>query len=403
MTEAVNTTIGALVSSGALEFGDGYRTKRSEHGQPGYRIIRVADVMDDSVSFDGPDFVSELQTKTIGAKLGRPGDILLTTKGTVGRVAILPETDETIVYSPQLCYFRVADPTRISHRYLRYWFSSTEFRRQAADRMNNTDMAAYINMADIRSLEIALPPITEQQAVAEVLSALDDKIAANTRLAHKLAELASAHFSGTYQRASDPRPLAELVSTQYGVTTSAHNEIGPKFLRVTDINKKPWIEWATTPHCTMSDAGFPKYRVAPGDIVVARMADPGKAAFIDEGDPEAVFASYLVRLRAKDPGLAMFIYYFLRSADYSRYAAGAAQGSVQKNMNARIIVGTEMSTPSSQDLSEFNAVVGSLRRCIQNALHQNSSLAATRDTLLPLLMSGKLGVTDTESLVSAAM
>ena len=42
-------------------------------------------------------------------------------------------------------------------------------------------MAPYINLADIRVASITLPPLVEQRAIAEVLGALDDKIAANAR------------------------------------------------------------------------------------------------------------------------------------------------------------------------------------------------------------------------------
>src|SRR5690606_22250760 len=103
---AEHVTIAALMQRGILTMGDGYRTKRSEHGQPGHRIIRVADVRDGNVFLDGDDLVSDEYTPQMGAKVAIPGDVLLTTKGTVGRVAVMPATDEPAVYSPQLCYFR---------------------------------------------------------------------------------------------------------------------------------------------------------------------------------------------------------------------------------------------------------------------------------------------------------
>ena len=164
-------TIAALSEAGALTFGDGYRTKRSEHGRPGYRILRVADVADGRVDLDGPDFVSDEYQRAIGSKLSQAGDVLLTTKGTVGRVAIFPADVEQVVYSPQLCFFRVTDTSTIHPRFLAYWFKSEAFVRQASHRANNTDMAAYINLGDIASLSLDLPGSSEQQAIAEVLGA----------------------------------------------------------------------------------------------------------------------------------------------------------------------------------------------------------------------------------------
>jgi len=144
-----------------------------------------------------------------------------------------------------------------------------------------------------------------------------------------------------------------------------------------------------------------KYRVEAGDILVARMADPGKAAFIDEGDPVAVFASYLVRLRAIESLQALYIYYFLRSSKYLEYADGAMQGSVQMNMNAKVIVATDIPIPPLAVVAEFSSTASVLRKSIQTALQENQTLAATRDALLPQLMSGKLRVRDAQKAVEA--
>ena len=237
----------------------------------------------------------------------------------------------------------------------------------------------------------------------EVLGALDDKIAANTRLAETLDRLAAAEFEEARKRADDSALLSDLVTTQYGLTTSAHGLPGPRFLRVTDINKKPWIEWTTTPNCTVSESALAKYRVEPGDILVARMADPGKAAFVDDNRPEAVFASYLVRLRAHDSLSASYIYYFLRSAQYLRYADGATQGTVQRNMNAKVIVATEIPLPKNVDIVRFAELVAPLRMRIGAGLRENETLAATRDALLPALMSGKLRVRDAEKVLEGVL
>lgn len=391
-----NITVKNLADSGALTFSDGYRTKRSELGVPGYRILRVADVADWSVETTGPDFVRSEFATMMREKLSAPDDVLLTTKGTVGRVAMFPKDAEQMVYSPQLCYFRVLDQEWINSRYLAYWFKSDAFRLQALDRSNNTDMAPYINMRDIRSLVIDLPEIKEQRAIAEVLGALDDKIAANDRVASSSSDLALALFERAAQAAKAFVPLSELVGTQYGLTASASDVDGLRFVRVTDINKRPWIEWRETPGCEISAADEEKYFLRPGDLLVARMADPGKAAIIDEGDPPAVFASYLVRLTPKNPEMARYIYYFLESPRYRRYANMVASGSVQKNMNARVIVGADMPMPDDDDLCRFNEVVLPLRSHLSSTVRQNQQLAQTRDELLPLLMSGKIRVRDAE-------
>ena len=397
------TTLGALAQSGVLSLGDGYRTKQSELTESGFRIIRVADVRDGRISLDSPDFVSADFERQIGAKRAAAGDVLLTTKGTVGRVAIVPTSVEPAVYSPQLCWFRVIDPTVIEYRFLAYWLQSDAFLAQSSYMQGNTDMAPYISLSDLRSSKITLPPLAEQHAIAEVLGALDDKIAANTALAFRLSELLEADYLVVARTATRTVPLSSLVSTQYGVTTSAvPGTQGTGLVRVTDINKRPWIEWDGVPGCVLDELDRQKYLLHPGDIVVARMADPGKAGWVSAGDPPAVFASYLVRLRAHEPSHAPFIYQFLRSPEYLRYSDGAMQGSVQKNMNAKVIVATDLPQPDGDKLRDFALRFDQSWALMASHLRENRTLTATRDALLPQLMSGKLRVRDAEDLIVQA-
>lgn len=328
------------------------------------------------------------------------GDILFAREAPVGPVVAIP-AGGNIAAGQRTMLFRT-DPSKADSVYLRLYLSSPAVQARILS-LAHGSTTPHLRVADVRSFPVDLPPLRYQRAIAEVLGALDEKIAANNKITATTAELATTYFSHTYEYTNQTFPLADLVSTQYGLTTSAHGEPGPKFLRVTDINKKPWIEWDSTPNCTVSGSELSKYRVDAGDILVARMADPGKAAFIDQGDPEAVFASYLVRLKPHDAGQALYLYYFLRSQHYLEYAQGAMSGSVQKNMNAKVIVATDIGLPDSGRILRFNESVLPLRRVIQSYLDENRKLAATRDALLPQLMSGRLRVKDAEALVAATV
>jgi len=157
------TQLGELVERGGLVLGDGYRTKRSEHGQPGLRILRAGDVRDGLIDPVGDDFVSQSFARQIGPKMSQSGDIVMTTKGTVGRVAVVSSETERLVYSPQLCYFRVVDNGILDRGYLAAWFRSADLQCQASLRMFKSDMAPYINLQDIRSLEVPIVPFEQQR------------------------------------------------------------------------------------------------------------------------------------------------------------------------------------------------------------------------------------------------
>jgi type I restriction enzyme, S subunit len=188
------------VELSAIEFSDGYRTKKAEHGQPGLRILRAGDVRDSWVYPGGNDFVSLDYSRQIGSKVSIPGDVVLTTKGTVGRVAVVAEGVERVVYSPQVCYFRVKDDSHLDRGYLGAWFRSSDLQQQAATLMYKSDMAPYISLRDIRSLVVPLPPIEEQHRIGQVqrnlLAAFDASRVENERLTRTRDALLPLLISG---------------------------------------------------------------------------------------------------------------------------------------------------------------------------------------------------------------
>ncbi|GGU46929.1 hypothetical protein GCM10010178_44240 [Lentzea flava] len=193
-------TIGELADRGVLAQGDGYRTKQAEHGQPGFRILRAGDIRDGRVVPEGTDFVSESYARQIGQKASRPNDIVMTTKGSVGRVAVVPPDLETVVYSPQICYFRVLSEDALDRGYLAAWFRSSDLQTQASQLMFKSDMAPYINLRDIRSLTVPVPSRTEQRKQGELQRSLLDIIHAahseSRRLGRTRDELLPLLMSG---------------------------------------------------------------------------------------------------------------------------------------------------------------------------------------------------------------
>lgn len=183
-----HTTLGSLARDGRIAFGDGYRTKRQEHGQPGLPILRVAEVHDNEIRPTMEDFVRSEFSRSIGPKVSQIDDVIVTTKGTVGRVALVRNESPQFVYSPQICYFRILETSFVSVPYLFHWFRGNEFRTQANKLKSNTDMADYLSLRDVRSLTISIPErqtLEDFNARVDPLRAMMDQKATESRtLAH---------------------------------------------------------------------------------------------------------------------------------------------------------------------------------------------------------------------------
>lgn len=155
--------------------------------------------------------------------------------------------------------------------------------------------------------------------------------------------------------------LADICTDiSYGYTESAtFEEIGPKFLRITDIQGGVF-NWAKVPFCSASPQDGKKYRLEVGDIVVARTGNStGENAQIFTPPPSAVFASYLIRFRPDNNQVnPFFIGYQLRSERFRQHVLSVRGGSAQPGANAKQLGSFPVQI---LERSQQNAVVNTLR------------------------------------------
>ena len=442
----------ALIDDGALEIGDGYRAKNTELVGSGVPFARAGNIKN-GFQFNGADQFPEACLNRLGDKISKPGDVVFTSKGTVGRFAFVKEDTPQFVYSPQLCFWRSRDHGLIDPRFLFFWMSSHEFFVQFKGVAGQTDMAEYVSLRDQRNMHLTLPLLPEQRAIAHILGTLDDKIELNRQMNQTLEEMARALFKSWFvdfdpvrakatlkQRDATPsqggsdwsverarayldrmdpniaalfpdrfvdselgpmpagwevRTLGDLCNKpEYGYTASARNEpTGVKFLRITDINKKAWIEWESVPYCDISSKDFDKYRLHDGDILIARMADPGHGCMMEEGQ-QAVFASYLIRFRPVRKLYARLLQFWLRSDAYWELVKGRGGGTTRVSLNAKVLSDFSLFVPTCNLVDAFGQQADTLRaRVVANSI-ESRTLTALRDTLLPKLMSREVRIND---------
>lgn len=155
--------------------------------------------------------------------------------------------------------------------------------------------------------------------------------------------------------------VGEIAQTiHYGYTESATNDpVGPKFLRITDIQNNS-VNWDSVPYCRIDGTKQQKYLLKEGDLVFARTgATVGKSFLIRGSIPDAVFASYLIRIVLNKKINANFVYTFFQSQSYWVQIHQGKVGIGQPNVNAKILSQITLPLPS---LSEQQAIVFEVER-----------------------------------------
>ncbi|MET9317250.1 restriction endonuclease subunit S [Kribbella sp. NPDC003505] len=204
MTVTEQMSLGGLVVRGDLALSDGYRTRADQLGSTGVPILRVADVLDGRIEPSFKDFIREEFRPKMGAKVSRAGDVLITTKGTVGRIARVPDGLPEHSYSPQLCFLRTLNADAVHPTWLYHWARSSEFLGQLGLYKDQTDMAPYVSLTDLRQVRMSLPPIAEQQRISELMEPLDALVERNRKEIEIAVELAYALFARVAGGEPDP-------------------------------------------------------------------------------------------------------------------------------------------------------------------------------------------------------
>lgn len=220
--------------------------------------------------------------------------------------------------------------------------------------LQTVDMREYIEnpsypslrLGKIKEIPVPLPPLDEQRRIVGQI----EEMMARVHEAKRLREEAMVEAERLWQsilteifpQLDSDLPfgwrwvrLGDVANKpQYGFTASStFEQVGPRFLRITDIQGGV-VSWENVPHCFCNEKTLKKYRLDNGDVLFARSgATTGKSYLVSNPPFEAVFASYLIRVKLKshilDPEFA-FLYF--QSPYY--WEQIKPRGAAQPNINA---------------------------------------------------------------------
>lgn len=158
-------------------------------------------------------------------------------------------------------------------------------------------------------------------------------------------------FSYLFQNFEETSLLHYLQSTQYGYTASSSVSGRHQLVRITDINSGN-VDWNTVPFCDCTTEE--KYLLKDDDILVARTGGTtGKSFIVNDAPKNAVFASYLIRLRLKEDVNIEFINIYLNSYAYWSQIIEMKSGSAMPNVNAEKLKTLGIPKISFKEQNEF--------------------------------------------------
>jgi type I restriction enzyme S subunit len=386
--------LGSVASSRGLTGGPfGSSLVSNDYELAGVPVIRGTNL--GQHKFVGGEFVyvsNEKVERDLARNLAVGDDVVFTQRGTLGQVALVP-TDGFQRYVVSQSQMRLrADPAVAFPLYLYYACSSAAFQKQVSDNAISTGVP-HINLGILSRLEIPLPPLPEQKAIAEVLSALDDKIAANAKLVEATDQLSQTVFR-TLQMESNLLPLSETARFVNGKAfTKGASGTGRVVIRIAELNSG--IGGSTVrSDIDVSD----DFLARPGDILFAWS---GSLTLHRWFRPEGIVNQHIFKVIPNGhPSWLVFELLRERLPYFKGIAADKAttMGHIQRGH-----LDVMVDVPSGSTIAGSNDLMTALWERALLAERENETLAATRDALLPQLMSGKLRVRDAETAMKGVL
>jgi len=340
---------------------------------------------------------NEVAGATISAKkrrVARAGQFILSRiDARNGAFGLVPESLDGAVVSNDFPSFNI-NTGSLHPRFLE-WMSKTEtFVKLCRAASEGTTNRVRLQIGRFLATPIPLPPFDEQRRIVarieELAALIEEAQELRAKARDEARELLDSALYEVFASAEtegwEHKLVKELCGKpQYGYTESAQLErVGPRFLRITDIQNGA-VSWNTVPYCVCDDVD--KYRLQPGDILFARTGATTGKSFLVKECPEAVFASYLIRLRLQSGVEPKYLCWFFQSPQYWDQVYEERKGSAQPNMNGRKLSNIVVPVaPSQEKRNRIVAYLDGLQVEVAQLTALQDATQAELDALLPSVL-----------------
>ena len=339
--------------------------------------------------------ITEQGLKSCSTQLMPAHTVLFSSRAPIGYIAIAEQ---------EVCtnqgFKSVVPDEKTDYMFLYYLL---KYNKEKIENLGSGTTFKEVSGSTMRGIEVRVPEtIEEQQRIASVLSALDDKIEKNTEVNENLEQQAQALFKSWFldyepwngiapdswingklgdfadiKRGGSPRPIQEYLS-----------ESGLRWLKISDVTslQTPFVI-DIKDH--IIEEGLKKtVFLKAGSLVLSNSATPGVPKILDVNSCIHDGWLYFPESKFSKEYLYLFFKYIRQQL------VNLSNGSVFNNLKTDILKGYPTVLPDEETLTRFNEVVQPMFLQMQNLTRESHRLADARDAILPQLMSGELDVSD---------
>ena len=410
----------------------GSQLHQRDYVKKGTPIITVEHLGNNRITHVNLPRVSVEDQKRLARYTLKQGDIVFSRVGSVDRRSLVRDEEDGWLFSGRCLRVR-PNTEKIDPRYLSWFFGLSNFQEYIRRIAVGATMPS-LNTDLLENVEVIVPPLPEQRAIASILGALDDKIELNRQMNRTLEAVAQALFKSwfvdfdpVWAKKEGRQPFGmdadtaalfpdEFEESELGlipagwnvgcigdIVASIRNSTDPSILDsgvpYIGLEHMPQQSIALDRWSKAATVKSLKLQFNRNDILFGKLRPYFHKVGIAPID--GVCSSDILVLRPKQPSYLGFALGFLSSTELIDYAAAISTGTRMPRVSWQDISAYPIVIPPLSTIQRFMLIAAPMLERLSHNIMESRILTEIRDTLLPKLLSGELRVpTATESVLS---
>ncbi|XTR53305.1 restriction endonuclease subunit S [Pseudarthrobacter sp. So.54] len=358
---------------------------------------------DNVISQSGIARIQESDALRLAKYRLRDGDIVYSRRGDVEKRALVRRENDGWLCGTGCLRVRLGDQSPHDPAFLSYLLGTEDSREWIVRHAVGATMP-NLNTSILSAVPLTVPEPRVQRAIAEVLGALDDKIAANTKLVQTSAALTQAMFSSAVATSSEESVLSEItellsrgITPKYSDDNDATVILNQKCVRGQRVDLDPARR-------TLSVKVREDKLLKLDDVLVNSTGQGTLGRVARWTHHENVTVDSHITIVRFDRNKVDPVCAGVGLLGLQQTIIEMGEGSTGQTELSRVELGKlRIRLPDFETQRALGRRFASMANMERINLEENRRLAATRDALLPQLMSGKLRVREGETLVAAAV
>lgn len=413
----------------------GYAFKSQEFIESGIPVIKIKNVKANRMLFDDLSYVAPDFLRTRADKTVQKGDLLITMSGNrfdgspdtwVGKVAQFNETGPFLL-NQRVAILRPKKGAEVDKRFFAFSLSSRFYQIEFIAIATSSGGQANLSPSQILGAPIDIPPLEEQEAIAAVLGALDDRIDLNRQMNATLEAMVRALFQSWFVDFDPVRakldgrhlPGCDRATAALFPEHFEHGEDGMlplnwshvavedvcaintwtlgkndefdtlEYVEISEVSRGNIANIAT--YARGEEPSRARRRLRHGDTVLSTVRPDRGSYFLALNPPEKRVAStgFAVLTPTKAPW--SFVHAAMTRTEVSDHLGQMADGGAYPAVRPEIIGAMKVAVPNEPKILEaFHRTCAPLFAQAEANRTQSRTLADLRDTLLPKLLNGEI-------------